>query len=1692
MHLGTQRLKDRWIWPPAGRKLLLFLVTICMVLGVVPAHSRGVDVLQNLGLTDPRALLTSSPGAWTGVSLPRGVSVAETGITLSGAGLVEAPMEVAMPGMAGGDLSIVVSLRSHQPNNAFLFTIKNRNRLQFGVQLLPRKLVVYVEEKPSVYFEFSAHDGRWHTFAIGISGNVASLYSSCGANSSRKSLPARLPAFPPGSRLTLGRMSLKSASFQGTICQLDVYPDAEASSSYCDRVKNRCRRADTYRSLPTAATRQASPSSWTTARGETVTAPALVSPRDMAHGNTYVTADTWTVSTLSPLTSASRPATHSGDAVRLHQEGHGQVDPGIVPTASLPAIGKSQSPASGAETHGKTTSNAHELLRSSQESERQGEAKLSQAVGHISQQIHTINATLYRAVEEMSTQDLDQEWGQEARSALALDSAEAMDDIEIENYHYDYEDFLDYFDHDQLGPKGEPGPPGLPGMPGPPGSPGRRGPRGIPGAHGNPGLPGPPGPKGHKGEPGLFPTKASRGEQGDVGPVGLAGLPGPPGKKGSKGYQGLPGPPGQQGPAGLDGNPGERGYPGRQGLVGPEGIPGPKGIGVSDVSKRQLTGKLVLPGCYQATEPTSHQLESGPEFPGCVLSPLLYSLYTHDCKAISDSNIIVKFADDTAVVGLISNNDEAAYRSETIRLANWCRENNLELNTSKTKELIDLTWSHHLSSLVKKANQRLYHLRRLRDFKLPLRVLKNFYTHTVESILSGSIITWRGSTTERDQLALRRVLRSAEWTIQTTPPNLQDIYTKRCSPRTRTTLTPTTDCFPCCPQGNGNIIAIEGVHDGPQLIPGISDLGDLFTNVFIHLTRDIRVQVELEDLLVLTAFRAKLAVLDNLDSPASGYVEFRVHTVGAVGLPGLAGLPGIPGPQGLVGNVGQPGLKGDKGTVGLAGPPGARGKPGPQGKMGDTGPQGLPGLPGPEGFPGDIGMPGPNGGEGSKGEAAERGPAGPLGSKGLEGTEGPLGPAGNLGPVGRPGRKGYAGEDGVEGIKGEQGDVGNIGKIGELGPEGLPGQKGPPGILGEKGDRGDPGPLGLPGEKGSVGYMGSPGTSGTFGPEGQPGAPGQRGPPGLQGVKGRMGPRGMDALPGEQGPPGKKGERGEAGARGDTGLIGKAGNPGPQGAPGPAGSSGPPGNSGDMGPYGIPGFRGPNGEVGSAGGIGAEVNRSVFSFSYSMKRYCSKYLGTMKCFVLYTTGNIMCGQSGITLLAESWKVVGRLQGAGRSSLMLHYGMTLHYEEIGLLITQGLPGSEGDAGHQGEPGSKGEIGPHGNEGESGQAGARGEPGPAGEDGPQGKDGVKGDLGNEGPGGEGGDRGDGGVRGNAGSPGTPGINGLLGPEGTQGKRGQQGRAGRKGKKGPQGSAGEQGERGERGRPGDQGPKGVRGTRGATGPRGMMGPTGESGLVGYHGHTGPAGAQGPPGPKGEKGYPGEDNHLPGLPGHRGEPGPAGPRGERGEPGAHGYQGHAGVHGPRGNVGQQGQPGAPGQSGTAGMKGERGWKGLMGKKGARGEAGSASLPGMTGPPGAKGAVGYPGPGGNPGRVGKPGIPGIRGPSGDLGDVGVTGVDGSPGAQGARGEPGAVGNGGQRGPKGDGGLQGQPGFQGTGRGLAGVPGDQGAMGEPGPKGRSVSVGDCPHCSPPSALRGGHGRSLACAHVRVSLRLPRNCVPRLF
>ena len=73
---------------------------------------------------------------------------------------------------------------------------------------------------------------------------------------------------------------------------------------------------------------------------------------------------------------------------------------------------------------------------------------------------------------------------------------------------------------------------------------------------------------------------------------------------------------------------------------------------------------------------------------GWVLSPVLYSLFTHHCVARHDYNILIKFADDTSVVGLITDNNDPAYREEVRDMAVWCQDNNLSLNLSNTKQLI--------------------------------------------------------------------------------------------------------------------------------------------------------------------------------------------------------------------------------------------------------------------------------------------------------------------------------------------------------------------------------------------------------------------------------------------------------------------------------------------------------------------------------------------------------------------------------------------------------------------------------------------------------------------------------------------------------------------------------------------------------------------------------------------------------------------------------------------------------------------------------------------------------------------------------------------------------------------------------------------------------------------------------------------
>ncbi len=167
------------------------------------------------------------------------------------------------------------------------------------------------------------------------------------------------------------------------------------------------------------------------------------------------------------------------------------------------------------------------------------------------------------------------------------------------------------------------------------------------------------------------------------------------------------------------------------------------------------------------------------------------------------------------LLGLISGGDECAYQDKVEQLSVWCNENYLALNTTKTKELIidfrrkktdvqslfiggdcverlsdfrflgihlqdDLTWSINTTAIMKKAQQRLYFLKIVRNNQLTQKLLVSFYRCSIESILTYCMCVWFSSCTAADRKALQRVVTMAKKIIGCPLPSLEDLHSSRC------------------------------------------------------------------------------------------------------------------------------------------------------------------------------------------------------------------------------------------------------------------------------------------------------------------------------------------------------------------------------------------------------------------------------------------------------------------------------------------------------------------------------------------------------------------------------------------------------------------------------------------------------------------------------------------------------------------------------------------------------------------------------------------------------------------------------------------------------------------------------------------------------------------------------------------------
>jgi hypothetical protein len=73
---------------------------------------------------------------------------------------------------------------------------------------------------------------------------------------------------------------------------------------------------------------------------------------------------------------------------------------------------------------------------------------------------------------------------------------------------------------------------------------------------------------------------------------------------------------------------------------------------------------------------------------GTVLSPVLFSIYTDIIRSTCPQVTVLKYADDTVIVGCISDDaDLRVYKSEISRICALCHDNDLLLNGQKTHEM---------------------------------------------------------------------------------------------------------------------------------------------------------------------------------------------------------------------------------------------------------------------------------------------------------------------------------------------------------------------------------------------------------------------------------------------------------------------------------------------------------------------------------------------------------------------------------------------------------------------------------------------------------------------------------------------------------------------------------------------------------------------------------------------------------------------------------------------------------------------------------------------------------------------------------------------------------------------------------------------------------------------------------------------
>ena len=177
-----------------------------------------------------------------------------------------------------------------------------------------------------------------------------------------------------------------------------------------------------------------------------------------------------------------------------------------------------------------------------------------------------------------------------------------------------------------------------------------------------------------------------------------------------------------------------------------------------------------------------------------------------------------KHSDDTVIEDL--SNSDSVYFSEVHKFSAWCKENYLDLNIVKTKEMVadfrkktppvpeliiddvavervaeyrylgtvldnNLTFDRYVDTIHKKSQSRIYCLQKLRNIDVASDILEMYYRACIQSVLTLSFICWYGSLGVRGKKVLNDVVNVCSKVIGKKQACMQDLYERRLKRKAR-------------------------------------------------------------------------------------------------------------------------------------------------------------------------------------------------------------------------------------------------------------------------------------------------------------------------------------------------------------------------------------------------------------------------------------------------------------------------------------------------------------------------------------------------------------------------------------------------------------------------------------------------------------------------------------------------------------------------------------------------------------------------------------------------------------------------------------------------------------------------------------------------------------------------------------------